>query len=167
MRISNNINNTHNTNNRPNFNAIIMSPKPEAWDQRVLRSVLNSKTITSIIKENEKIGENTELRFYKYSAPRYPESPASDDIYLNVNGKSGKVALSSHSTYKFIPGSFFENKKAKEVIHGPADIADDLVNQIDAIDHRSKNDPAPNGIDYLKTLASEIIYEPAVEVNPY
>ncbi len=167
MRISNDISNNYKIGNRTNFNAIIMSPKPEAWDQRVLRSVLNSKTIASIIKENEKIGENTEVRFYKYSAPRYPESPASDDIYLNVNGKSGKVALSSHSTYKFIPGSFFENKKAKEVIHGPADITEDLVNQIDAIDHRSPSEPAPNTIEYLKTLASEIIYEPAVEVNPY
>lgn len=162
MRISNDINRTN-----TNFKAIIMSPKPEAWDQRVLRSVLNSKTILGIIKENEKIGENTELRFYRYTAPRYPESPASDDIYLNVNGKSGKVALSSHSTYKFIPGSFFENRKAKEVIHGPQDIAEDLVNQIDAIDHKAPSDPSPNGIDYLKKIASEIIYEPAVEVNPY
>ena len=167
MRISNNISISQNNSGKPYFKAVIMSPVPEKWDQRVLKSVLNSKTILDIVKTNEKLGKDSQLRYYKSTGPRYPESPASDDVYLNVSGEVGKVSLSSHSTYKFIPGSFFENRPERVVIHGPKDIGLDLANQIDAIDHRQPNDPAPNTMDYLKKIASKILYEPEVPVEPY
>ncbi len=166
MRISSDFNKN---NYSPNFKKVIMSPVPEKWDQRVLNSVLNSKTIMNIVKEDEKLGETTQIRYYKYISPRYLEIPANDDVYLNVKGKSGEVSLSSHSSYKFIPGSVFENKPEREVSHGPKDISEDLANKINKIDHNHNNseDLPVNTMDYLKKIASKIIYEPEVPVEPY
>lgn len=163
MRVSNNLQ----TKNNTHFGVVRMSPVPEKWDQRVLRAVLNSDTITDIIKANEKIGKETELRYHKYNSPRYPEIPSSDDVYFRVKGEKGEVSLSSHATYKYIPGSFFENKKEKEVQHGPKDIVMDLVNQINQIDHRTIDSPCTKTFEYLKSIASKIIYEPEVKVDPY
>lgn len=154
-----------NINSKTNFSSVVMSPHPEKWDQRVLRAVLNSKTVEDIVVENNKIGKDTQIRYYKHTSKHYPEIPAPDDVYLSVKGEKGEIFLSSHSTYKFLPSSFLENSHEKDVYHGPKDIGKDLTNQIRAIDHRTSEDPNPHALDYLKKIATEIIYEPTVKIE--
>lgn len=166
MRITNNFQSNYGQHG-VGFNAIRMSPHPEKWDQRVLRAVLNSETIESIIKENEKIGKDTEVRYFYYKSSRTPEIPAPDDVYLTVKGEKGDIFLSSHSTFKFIPEDFYENKRQSEVHHGPKDIKKDLREQIRAIDHKTSETEGSHSLDYFKNLAAKIIYEPPVKVEPY
>ena len=166
MRISNNFQ-VNNYNKNPNFQRVIMSPHPEHWDQRVLRAALNSNTVSDIILENSKIGKDTQIRYFRHDSKHYEGIPAPHDVYFTVKGEKGDIFLSSHSTYKFIPGSFFENKEPKDVYHGPLDIGKDLVNQIKAIDHRQEGEANSKNLDYLKKIGVEVVYEPAVKIEPY
>lgn len=168
MQISNNF--TGYTNNKVNFGVggtIRMSPKPEKWDQRVLRAVLNSETIADIIRENEKIGKDIEVRYYHNKAPRYAEIPSPEDAYLTVKGTKGDIFLSSHSTYKFIPEDFYEGKRMSEVQHGPKDVVKDLTEQIRRLDHKTGETQGLNSFNYFRNLASKIVYEDAVKVEAY
>ena len=165
MKVSNNFHN--NIYKSPNFGRIVMSPHPEKWDQRVLRAVLNSNTISDIILENEKIGKDTQIRYFRHDSKHYEGIPAPHDVYLTVKGDKGDIFLSSHSTYKFIPGSFFENTEAKDVYHGPLDIGKDLVEQIRAMDHQAGNDFTSRSLAYFKKIGADIVYENPVEIKPY
>ena len=45
------------------FQAVIIKPTPQLWSQKVLNSVLESKHIRKIIKNNEKQGKDTFLKY--------------------------------------------------------------------------------------------------------
>ena len=114
-----------NTIHNLNFNSIYLKPHSKLWNNRVLNSVIKSKTINNIIKDNEAHGLDTFIEYRK------TESDLASSVLLNI--KSPKNNLTLESNNKVIIKNNIQKGKIA-YIEGPLHIIDDLVKQIKHLD---------------------------------
>ena len=114
-----------NTLNNLNFNSIYLKPHSKLWNNRILNSVVKSKTISNIIRDNEANGVDTFIEYRK------TESDLASSVLLNI--KSPKNNLTLESNNKVIIKNNIQKGKIAYT-EGPLHIIDDLVKQIKHLD---------------------------------
>lgn len=128
-----------------NFKALRISPDPEQWNQQVLNSVINSKFVNNIIKEDKKNEKDTFISFAEHYDPAYPDYTRYNHMFFNIKGDNKDITLGSHSTYRFETAEFL--RKAREIKTGPDNLGKDLASQIKKLDN-----PNDKSINEYKTL---------------
>lgn len=150
---------THSPNN--SFKAVRLSPAPDKWNQQVLNSVLKSKFVKDIIKEDVKNERDTFISFAEHFDPAYPDYTRYNHMFFNITGNNKDITLGSHSTYRYESAQFL--KRAKIIKTGPDDLGRDLATQISNLDSPEvKNVKEPiinNTLKGLKRLAGGLVIE--------
>ena len=126
------LNNPHlNTNNRNNVNFQALKLQPKQWPENVLNSVLESKTIQNIIRNDAKNGKDTTMVL------NYDQKPFRSYVIAELNINNSLKLSGSATTYG-------------------ADVSEALANTIRKLDY--KGNLAEN-LEKIKKIAGAIIYE--------
>ena len=141
-----------------NFKALRISPDPEQWNQQVLNSVINSKFVNNVIKEDMKNERDTFISFAEHYDPAYPDYTRYNHMFFNIRGDGKDITLGSHSTYRFETGDFL--RRAREIKTGPDNLGKDLAGQIKRLDNPNND----KNIEYktlqgLKKFVGDVIIE--------
>lgn len=120
-----------NTYNRNNVSFQALKLQPKQWPENVLNSVLESKTIQNIIRNDAKNGKDTTMVL------SYDQKPFRSYVIAELNINNSLKLSGSASTYG-------------------ADVSEALANTIRKLDY--KGNLAEN-LEKIKKIAGEIIYE--------
>lgn len=114
-----------NTLNNLNFNSIYLKPHSKLWNNRILNSVVKSKTISNIIRDNEANGVDTFIEYCR------TESDLASSVMLNIRSQKNNLTLESNNRV-VTKKSIWDGKIT--YTEGPLQIIDDLVKQIKHLD---------------------------------
>ncbi|HIS37672.1 TPA: hypothetical protein IAC10_13790 [Candidatus Scatousia excrementigallinarum] len=120
-----------NTSNRNNVSFQALKLQPKQWPENVLNSVLESKTIQNIIRNDAKNGKDTTMVL------NYDQKPFRSYVIAELNINNSLKLSGSASTYG-------------------ADVSEALANTIRKLDY--KGNLAEN-LEKIKKIAGAIIYE--------
>ncbi len=120
-----------NTSNRNNVSFQALKLQPKQWPENVLNSVLESKTIQNIIRNDAKNGKDTTMVL------SYDQKPFRSYVIAELNINNSLKLSGSATTYG-------------------ADVSEALANTIRKLDY--KGNLAEN-LEKIKKIAGAIIYE--------
>ncbi|MCM1264597.1 MAG: hypothetical protein NC200_00215 [Candidatus Gastranaerophilales bacterium] len=153
-----------NTNyNSPQFTAVTIKPHPSKWNKDILNSALNSTAIKEKILTNEKAGEDTILEYTSNILQHAPNNMLFTDMSFTVKGNNSRLHLKAENVSAFVP---FVMGDSIFIAKGPENLGKNIAKQIDSLSEKNDTKSIEEGLQGLKGIASDVIYEPIPDAKP-